>query len=76
LKEAVMQTCRETEFVKERTEKERAKHPPGTEHMQITINSLSRKPKHETHQISGETGEMGKVYAALRSKFSFGADRR
>jgi len=44
--------------------------------MQITINSLSRKPKHETHEISGETGEMGKVYAALRSKFSFGADRR
>jgi len=41
--------------------------------MQITINSLSRKPKLET---SGETGEMREVYTALKSKFSFSADKR
>ena len=68
VKEAVKESCRELESLKQQSGKERAKYAAETTRLQITIDNLSQKLKHQT---PGDTGDMceEEVYAALKSAF-------
>lgn len=67
-KEAMRQSRREIDLVKERGTKERAQHVAETARLKITIDNLSQRLERQTIDQMGEMGE-AEVYAALKGAF-------
>lgn len=67
-KEAVKQSRREIDLVKERGVKERAQHTAETARMKTTIDNLSQRLERQTSEQMGEMGEM-EVFTALKNAF-------
>jgi len=67
-KEAMRQSLREIDSVKERGAKERAQHTAETARLKMMIDNLSQKLDHQTSEQMGEMGE-AEVFAALKGAF-------
>jgi hypothetical protein len=69
-KEAMRQSRREIDLVKERGAKERAQHAAETARLRTTVDTLSQKLERQTSEQMGEMGE-AEVFTALKNAFPF-----